>query len=139
MRFSTLIPAVLLTSSVSALPSLNDISLRAEQPQTLDTRQSNYLDIANTWRRNQNLRTFSGSSQLESNALKTAVNGNGQLVHQLNAGSFAQNLAYGNAGNFIDVWYYWGTFQGNAEIMKNPGYTKLGCGFSKGVWVCDFA
>ncbi|RMZ79175.1 hypothetical protein DV738_g3461, partial [Chaetothyriales sp. CBS 135597] len=123
-----------------------------------------YLGIANKWRAAAGLPTYTESSKLVANALKTAQDSNGQLVHELNSGTFAQVLAPGNADNFESVyvggwlceistlaglngicstlaqgWDHSNGETGHAEILSSTTYSEIGCALAKGIWACDLA
>ncbi|RMD40269.1 hypothetical protein DV735_g4869, partial [Chaetothyriales sp. CBS 134920] len=123
-----------------------------------------YLAIANKWRVAGGLPAFSESNTLLANALKTAQDSNGQLVHELNSGTFAQVLAPGNADNFESVyvggwlcelpalaglngicasatsgWDHSNGETGHAEILSSTSYSKIGCALADGIWACDLA
>lgn len=95
--------------------------------------------------------------------MKTVQASNGQMVHQLNPGSFAQVLAPGKPNEFEKCfvggwlcekpslpglgaavcdaasqgWSYDGT--GHADILTSPNYKKIGCANYQGIWGCDLA
>lgn len=122
-----------------------------------------YMGIVNEWRSKMQLSTLSQDSKLEGNALKTAQDGNGQMVHELNPGTFAQVLAPGDSSEFEHVfvggwlcempnltgldgicgsmsqgWSYGGQ-TGHAEILSSSSYSKIGCALADGIWACDLA
>jgi uncharacterized protein YkwD len=121
-----------------------------------------YMAVVDEWRAKLGLSKLAQDSTLEKNALKTAVDGNGQMVHQLNPGSFGQVLAPGQEDEFYhcfvggwlcekpdmagmngvcatasEGWYY--TSTGHADILTSPNYSKIGCGWAGGIWACDVA
>jgi uncharacterized protein YkwD len=120
------------------------------------------MDTVNEWRQKLKLDPLQHDDQLEANALKTAQDGNGQMVHELNPGSFAQVLAPGQPSEFEHCfvggwlcekpnmdgmdgvcstassgWMY--TSTGHADILTNPDYKKIGCANAGGIWGCDLA
>lgn len=124
---------------------------------------SGYMGTVDTWRSKMGLSQLSQDSTLEGNALKTAQDGNGQMVHELNPGSMAQVLAPGSADEFEKVfvggwlcelpntpgldgicssmsagWSYEGQ-TGHAEILTSGSYSKIGCANAGGIWSCDLA
>ncbi|RMZ88254.1 hypothetical protein DV736_g4517, partial [Chaetothyriales sp. CBS 134916] len=125
---------------------------------------SSYLDIANQWRSAGGLPDFTESSLLQGNALKTAQNSGGQLIHELNPGSLAQVLAPGNADNFESVyvggwlceipslpgldgvctteaqgWDHSNGDTGHADILTSTSYSQIGCALAEGIWACDLS
>lgn len=124
---------------------------------------SGYMGVVDTWRSKMGLGALSQDSKLEGNALKTAQDGNGEMVHELNPGTFAQVLAPGSADEFEHVfvggwlcempslpgldgicgsqsqgWSYGGQ-TGHAEILSSTSYSKIGCALADGIWACDLA
>lgn len=122
-----------------------------------------YMAIVAKYRAAGGLPAFTQSSKLEANARKTAADGNGQMVHQLNPGTFGQVLAPGNANNFESVyvggwlcerpglkglngicntmtkgWNHDGQ-TGHADILTDPKYKEIGCSLETGIWACDVA
>lgn len=122
-----------------------------------------YMGTVNEWRGKLGLSSLSEDSKLQGNALKTAQDGNGQMVHQLNPGSMAQVLAPGSPDEFVKVfvggwlcelpnmpgmdgicdsmsagWAYGGQ-TGHADILKSSSYSKIGCACATGIWSCDLA
>lgn len=121
-----------------------------------------YMSVVSEWRAKLGLKELTQDSTLEANALKTAVDGNGQMKHELNPGSYGQVLAPGQEDEFYhcfvggwlcekpdmagmdgvcatasDGWYY--TSTGHADILTSPDYSKIGCGWADGIWACDVA
>lgn len=122
---------------------------------------SGYLDIANQWRTKLGKPAFTHDDTLEANALKTCVDGKGQMVHELNPGTFGQTLAPGQPDEFERVfvggwlcerpdlpgldgicntmssgWEYNGQ-TGHADIIMGD-YTSIGCANADGIWGCDY-
>ena len=122
-----------------------------------------YMGTVNQWRGKLGLSNLSEDSKLQGNALKTAQDGNGEMVHQLNPGSMAQVLAPGSPDEFVKVfvggwlcelpnmpgmdgicdsmsagWAYGGQ-TGHADILKSSSYSKIGCACATGIWSCDLA
>lgn len=122
-----------------------------------------YMGTVNEWRGKLGLSDLTESDTLQGNALKTAQDGNGQMVHELNPGSFAQVLAPGSADEFEKVfvggwlcerpdmpgldgicatmsqgWAYDGQ-TGHADILTSTAYSKIGCALADGIWACDLA
>ncbi|KAM7188046.1 hypothetical protein V8F33_010903 [Rhypophila sp. PSN 637] len=129
----------------------------------LGATQAHYMDIVGDWRWRMGLYQLQYSSALEANARKTVVDSNGQMVHQLNKGSFGQVLAPGGTSD-NDFWrvlvggwlcelpnapgmngvcaeaskgWYYGGQTGHAEIMRSTQYKTIGCANYKGIWACD--
>lgn len=125
--------------------------------------ESGYMKIVNTWRSNMGMSKLECTDLLESNAMKTVMKSNGQMVHDLNPGTYAQVLAPGGEDDFEHVfvggwlceiptlpglngvcdkqsqgWTYAGQ-TGHAEILTNKAYTKIGCALYAGIWSCDLA
>lgn len=125
--------------------------------------QTGYMGIVNEWRAKLGLSDLTESDTLQGNALKTCQDGNGQMVHELNPGSFAQVLAPGSADEFEKVfvggwlcerpdlpglngicttmsqgWAYDGQ-TGHADILVSTSYSKIGCALANGIWGCDLA
>jgi len=124
--------------------------------------ETGYMAIVDEYRAKLGLSKLTQDATLEANALKTAQDGNGQMVHELNPGSFAQVLAPGGPDDFkhcfvggwlcekpdlpglngecateSEGWYY--TSTGHADILTSPSYSKIGCGNAGGIWGCDLA
>ena len=134
------------------------------QPQPSPPTSTGYMAVVDEWRAKLGLKALKHSAKLEANALKCAQNGNGQMVHQLNAGTFAQVLAPGSCTeNFTHVfvggwlcempqmaglddvcakqsegWSYQGQ-TGHAEILTSPAYSEIGCADAGGIVACDLA
>lgn len=125
--------------------------------------QTGYMGVVATWRSKMGLSALSEDSTLQGNALKTAQDGNGQMVHELNSGSMAQVLAPGSDDEFEKVfvggwlcevpsaagldgicssmsagWDYAGQ-TGHADILSSKSYSKIGCACAGGIWACDLA
>jgi uncharacterized protein YkwD len=123
-----------------------------------------YMAVVSQWRAAGGLPALTQDSTLEGNALKTAVDGNGQMKHELNPGSMAQVLAPGDANNFESVyvggwlcevpslpglngicaseaqgWDHSDGETGHADILSSTSYTKIGCALATGIWACDLA
>ncbi|KAK7180409.1 uncharacterized protein CC84DRAFT_1167986 [Paraphaeosphaeria sporulosa] len=121
-----------------------------------------YIDIANQWRAKLGLPAYEQDETLQNNALKTCNDGNGEMVHELNPGTFGQTLAPGQPDEFEHVfvgawlcerpdlpglngicdtmsqgWAYGGQ-TGHADIITGD-YKKIGCANAKGIWGCDYA
>ncbi|KAK5091147.1 hypothetical protein LTR05_001327 [Lithohypha guttulata] len=134
-------------------------------PSTPSTGSSDgtYMGVISKWRSQMGLSALSHDSKLEGNALKTAQDGNGNMVHELNPGTMGQVLAPGDAGDFEKVfvggwlcerpelsglngicttmsqgWAYNGQ-TGHADILVDSKYSKIGCGVAGGIWACDVA
>lgn len=88
-----------------------------------------WLDIANKWRVAGGKPAFVESATLVANAQDTAASSGGQLVHQLNPGTFAQVLAPGDASNFESV--YLGGWL--CELPNSPGLNGA-CASASGGW-----
>tara|TARA_R110002003_G_scaffold572_5_gene20528 strand:- start:806 stop:1171 length:366 start_codon:yes stop_codon:yes gene_type:complete len=121
------------------------------------------MAVVNEWRTKLGLTNLARDAVLEANALKTCVDGNGQMIHKFNPGTSAQVLAPGNANRefrriFVGAWlcerpnmagmygvcvtesvgwYY--TTTGHADILTSTAYTKIGCATFSGVTGCDLA
>lgn len=147
-------------------PPPRQSSAPAAQPTSAPSAPSTgtgYMGIVNEWRSKMQLPTLTQDSKLEGNALKTANDGNGDMVHELNPGTMAQVLAPGSADEFEHVfvggwlcempglpgldgicgsmsqgWTYGGQ-TGHAEILSSTQYSKIGCALGKGIWSCDLA
>ncbi|KAK3217124.1 hypothetical protein GRF29_1g2055946 [Pseudopithomyces chartarum] len=124
---------------------------------------SGYMGTVNTWRAKLGLSELTHDATLEGNALKTCDDGNGEMKHELNSGTFGQVLAPGQPDEFERVfvggwlcerpdmagldgicstmsegWAYNGQ-TGHADILSSPDYKKIGCANAKGIWGCDVA
>lgn len=122
-----------------------------------------YMGVVEEWRGKLGLSALKYDSKLESNAMDTVVSSNGQMIHKLNAGSYAQVLAPGSADDFVHVfvggwlcerpnlpglngvcqqqsngWSYEGQ-TGHADILVNTAYKSIGCALHAGIWCCDLA
>jgi hypothetical protein len=122
-----------------------------------------YMDVVAKWRSQLGLKKLEFSSELESNALKVVIDGNGVMRHELNPGTYGQVLAPGKDDEFERVfvggwlcempslpgldgvcskfsqgWDYQGQ-TGHAEILTSPNYSKIGCSNRQGIWCCDLA
>jgi len=122
-----------------------------------------YMSIVSEWRSKMGMSALTEDSTLAANALKTAVDGNGQMVHELNPGSMAQVLAPGDPSDFekcfVGGWlcevptlpgldgicdtmsqgWAYGGETGHADILSSTSYSKIGCGNADGIWACDLA
>ncbi|KAK5080850.1 hypothetical protein LTR70_009524 [Exophiala xenobiotica] len=115
-----------------------------------------YMDVVSEWRAKMGMSPLAEDSTLQANALKTAADGNGNMVHQLNEGSFGQVLAPGDASEFercfVGGWlcldgvcstmsqgWAYGGQTGHAELLSSTKYSKIGCGNAGGIWACDLA
>ena len=121
-----------------------------------------YMATVNEYRVRLGLSTLAQDAKLEANALKTVMDGNGRMAHQLNPGSFGQVLAPGQFEDFHHVfvggwlcerpdlkglngecsiaskgWMYSST--GHADILTSGGYKTIGCAWFNGIWGCDLA
>jgi hypothetical protein len=121
-----------------------------------------YMATVDEYRSKLGLKSLTSDSTLEANARKTAADGNGQMVHQLNPGSMGQVLAPGQPDDFVKVfvggwlcekpslpgldgvcsslssgWMY--TSTGHADILTSSSYSKIGCACEGGIWACDLA
>lgn len=122
-----------------------------------------YYQVVEDWRSKLGLPRLALDAKLEANAIDTSVSSNGRLVHKLNPDSMAQVMAPGKATDFEDVfvggwlceiptmpglgsvcatkslgWTYGGQTE-HAKILSDRRYTRIGCGFGKGIWTCDLA
>jgi uncharacterized protein YkwD len=124
------------------------------------------MATVNEYRVKLGLGKLTQSSQLEANALKTAKDGNGELVHQMLPGTFAQVLAAGGpelgppGDNFYNVFVGgWlcekpdlpglngecatasdGWFHdgtSHVDVLTSDEYKSIGCANDGGVWACD--
>ena len=123
------------------------------------------MATVNEWRAKLGLPAFQQSSKREATALKTAKDGNGNMVHQLLPGTFGQVLAPGKPDEFFHCfvggwlcerpdmagmngicataskgWYY--TSTGHADILTSKNYKTIGCANAigsngVGIWACD--
>lgn len=132
-------------------------------PSATGSTSGGYMDIVNQWRQKMGMKDLVEDNTLQGNADKTAVDGNGQMVHELNPGTMAQVLAPGSPDEFEKVfvggwlceepdlpglngicstmsqgWEYNGE-TGHAEILTSPSYSKIGCACEGGIWACDLA
>lgn len=123
-----------------------------------------YMAVVNKWRSAGGLKALTQSSKLEGNALKTAQDGNGKMVHELNSGSMAQVLAPGSASDFEKVyvggwlcevpslaglngicntmdagWDHSNGETGHADILTSKSYSNIGCALANGIWACDLS
>lgn len=122
-----------------------------------------YMGVVSEWRSKMGMSALAQDSTLQANALKTATDGHGSMVHQLNPGSMGQVLAPGDASGFekcfVGGWlceipslpgldgvcstmsqgWAYGGQTGHAEILSSTKYSKIGCGFAEGIWACDLA
>lgn len=121
-----------------------------------------YMSVVSEWRQKMGMSDLQEDSTLAANALKTAVDGHGSMVHQLNPGSMGQVLAPGSESDFESCfvggwlceipslpgldgvcsteskgWSYDTT--GHAELLTSTKYSKIGCGWSDNIWACDLA
>ena len=152
--------AIMATGSVLALPTPVD------DPDTVQVQAFNhYMDIVGEWRWRLGLSQLQYDSHLESNALDTVISSNGQMIHKLNPGTFAQVLAPGRCGNlddfyslFVGGWlcerpdlpglngicanypgWSHGGQTGHADILTSPSYSRIGCACAVDIWSCDLA
>lgn len=150
------------TSVVEVKPSSTPVYVPPTSASPPPPTETGYMATVNEWRGKLGLKDLIQDGTLEANAYKTAKEGNGQMVHQLNPGSFGQVLAPGQADEFYhcfvggwlcekpdmagmngvcatasEGWYY--TSTGHADIITSPNYSKIGCGNAGGIWACDFA
>lgn len=136
-------------------------------PETPPSTSEGYMGIVDEYRSKMGLSALSQDAKLESNAKDCAASGNGQMVHKLNPGSFAQVLAPGDCSNFMETfkkafvggwlcelpntpglgnecatmsegWAYEGQ-TGHAEILTSTSYSKIGCGCEGGIVACDLS
>jgi uncharacterized protein YkwD len=124
--------------------------------------RAKYMDTVDEWRAKLGLPALTQNATLEANALKTCIDGKGQMIHELNPGSLAQVLAPGDIGNnfehiFVGGWLcekpdmagmngacanllgWYHTTTGHADILTSTIYKKIGCASSTGVTSCDLA
>lgn len=123
-----------------------------------------YMDIVSKWRAKLGLTALAEDATLVANAQKTVDDGNGQMAHELNPGTYGQVLAPGAPDEFENVfvggwlcemptltgldgvcdtalgqgWDYDGQ-TGHAEILTSPSYSRIGCANAVGIWGCDLA
>lgn len=146
-------PSPAKSASSSAAPSASPVS----------SNDGSYMSVVSEWRSKMGMSALIEDNTLQGNALKTAQDGNGQMVHELNPGSFAQVLAPGDTSDFEKCfvggwlcevpslpgldgicstmsqgWAYNGE-TGHADILSSGSYTKIGCANAKGIWACDLA
>lgn len=146
----------------AALPSSATPS-SPSPPDNTASRSPGYIEIVNKWRTKLKLVELEQDSTLEANALKTCVDGDGQMIHELNPESLGQILAPGQPDEFERVfvggwlcekpdlpgldgvcstasvgWAYHGQ-TGHADILTSFSYSRIGCGNAKGIWGCDLA
>lgn len=120
-----------------------------------------YMTVVNNYRTRLGLPKLTWGSKLEANALKTCIDGNGEMVHELNPPSNAQVLAPGTMDEFKRIfvggwlcerpnapglnddcktlgqgWAHDGQ-TGHADILMSDRYTHIGCAGAKGVVGCD--
>lgn len=131
------------------------------QPAPAAPANSGYMAVVDEWRSKMGLSALACSTKLEANALDTVTEGNGQMKHKLNDGTYGQVLAPGGADDFEHVfvggwlcempnlpglngvcaqqsngWNYMGQ-TGHAEILTNTAYKSIGCALKEGIWACD--
>ena len=129
-----------------------------------DIAATGYMAVVDKWRQQLGLTKLTFDSKLEANALKTVKDGNGQMKHELNPGTFAQVLAPGGTSDsdfencFVGGWLcerpdlpglngicdtagkgWIHTSTGHADILTSPSYSKIGCANAVGIWGCDLA
>lgn len=122
-----------------------------------------YMDVVTKWRSKLGLSILEYSTDLENNALKVVIDGNGVMKHELNPGTYGQVLAPGKdddfervfvggwlceiatlpgldgvCGQYSQGWSYEGQ-TGHADILTSPNYSKIGCSNREGIWCCDLA
>lgn len=133
------------------------------QPVASSGNSDGYMGVVSEWRSKMGMSALTEDSKLVANAHKTAQDGNGQMVHQLNPGSMAQVLAPGKPEEFTKVfvggwlcerpslpglngicssmsqgWAYDGQ-TGHADILSSKSYSKIGCACVGDIWSCDLA
>jgi hypothetical protein len=121
-----------------------------------------WQSVVTKWRSKLGLPALEFDDTLVANDLKALQNANGNLVHELNSGSFAQVLAPGDANSFESCfvggwlcetphlagldgicgtatagWDHSDGETGHADILVSTSYTKIGCANHKNVWGCD--
>lgn len=149
-------------SAPAAAPSSSAAAAPAASP-AASSGDSGYMSVVNEWRSKMGLGTLTQDATLQANDQKTVNDDQGTMTHELNPGSMAQVLAPGDQNSFENVfvggwlceepnasgmdgicatmsagWDYEGQ-TGHAEILRNPGYTKIGCAWADGLWGCDLA
>lgn len=150
-------------AAVKATPTPAPEAAKAAPASPPSTNDGTYMSVVSQYRQKMGMSELSFSQQLQDNALKTVQSSSGQMVHQLNPGSFAQVLAPGKANEFEKCfvggwlcekpslpglgpavcdaaskgWSYDGT--GHADILTSPTYKKIGCANYQGIWSCDLA
>ena len=139
-----------------------------DQGQNGDGQQAmaDVLSIANKWRAKLGHPLFTYSNKMYNNALKTAYNGRGQMVHELNSGTYGQVLAPGDNASteefervFVGGWlcerpelpgldgicdelskgWVYNGQVGHANALINNDYTCIGCAYVFGIWACDMS
>lgn len=138
-------------------------SSAAPSPSSTGSTSGGYMDVVNKWRQKMGMSALTQSDSLQGNADKTATDGNGQMVHELNPGTMAQVLAPGSPDEFEKCfvggwlceepdlpgldgicntmsqgWNYNGEI-GHAQILTSTAYSKIGCANVDGIWACDLA
>jgi hypothetical protein len=129
---------------------------------TLAIRQDpDYMSIVNEYRSKLGVPSLAYDPEIEFNAYRTCVDGNGQLIHQLISPTRAQVLAGGNMDEFRHIfvggwlcerpdmpglgdecategqgWVYNGQ-TGHADVLTSTEYTMIGCASAGGVTGCD--
>lgn len=151
-------PAPAPTTTPEPTPEPTPTPTPTPQPST-----GGYMDVVAEWRSKLGLKPLEYSALLESNALNVVIEGNGQMKHKLNPGTYGQVLAPGKADDFENVfvggwlceiptlaglgdscqqyskgWDYQGQ-TGHADILTSPNYSKIGCSEAVGIWCCDLA
>ena len=149
--------------SSSVIPVVEEPSSTVVAPvpsATAPSTSTGYMAIVDEYRTKLGLPALAQSSAREATALKTAQDGNGQMVHQLLPGTFGQVLAPGGPGDFKHVfvggwlceiptlpglngecatqsegWMYSST--GHADILTSDSYKNIGCANAGGIWACD--
>jgi len=126
--------------------------------------QDDYMSVVSKWRAAGGLSPLKQDSTLEGNALKTAQDSGGQLIHELNPGTMAQVLAPGDDSNFESVyvggwlcevpslpgldgicsteaqgWDHSDGETGHADILTSSSYSNIGCALADGIWACDLS
>ncbi|KAF2706220.1 hypothetical protein K504DRAFT_341301, partial [Pleomassaria siparia CBS 279.74] len=154
---------VVSTTSEAPAPVVTSTPTSTSAAPAATATASGYMAIVDEWCVKLGRSKFNVNPTLVANALKTAVDGNGQMVHELNPGSYGQVLAPGTPDDFLHVfvggwlcerpalpgldgicttqsvgWTYEGQ-TGHADIIMNADYHSIGCANSGGIWACDFA
>ncbi|KAF2791651.1 hypothetical protein K505DRAFT_326712 [Melanomma pulvis-pyrius CBS 109.77] len=156
-------PVVVVTPTPTPTPVVVEApkSTVVEAPAETVVASTGYMATVDEYRVKLGLSKLAYSSKLEANSLKTAQDGNGQMVHQLLDGSFGQTLAPGGPDDFHHVfvggwlcerpdlpglngecatasegWMYSST--GHADIITSDSYKSIGCANAGGIWGCDF-